>query len=85
MMRSIRLALSVLIILAAVGGYVIYQQAGPMLRRMARLRRYWDHTQAHADWAIKAGQRCGDAPFVLPTDGYVGFLWGDRFRPGRRH
>lgn len=28
---------------------------------------------------------CGDAPFIFPTDGLIGFIWGDSFRPGRHH
>ncbi len=40
---------------------------------------------AHADWSITAGQRCGDAPMLLPTNGYIGFGWDDSFRPGHRH
>lgn len=34
---------------------------------------------------IRAGTRCGEAPFIFPTDGIVGFLWDDSFRPGHRH
>jgi hypothetical protein len=34
---------------------------------------------------LRAGTRCGEAPFIFPTDGLVGFLWDDSFRPGRRH
>ena len=34
---------------------------------------------------IYAGQTCGDAPFQMPTDGYIGFLWGDSFRVGHHH
>jgi hypothetical protein len=41
--------------------------------------------QAHADWAISAGEQCGDAPFEMPTDGLVGFIWGDSFRLGHSH
>jgi murein DD-endopeptidase MepM/ murein hydrolase activator NlpD len=39
----------------------------------------------HPEWAVHAGERCGEAPFILPTDGLIGFLWGDSFRPGHRH
>jgi hypothetical protein len=39
----------------------------------------------HADWVITAGERCGEAPFILPTNGFIGYLWGDSFRPGHRH
>lgn len=34
---------------------------------------------------VTAGTRCGDAPFIFPTDGLVGFIWDDSFRPGHRH
>lgn len=34
---------------------------------------------------MSAGSRCGSAPFLFPTDGFVGFLWGDSFRPGHIH
>lgn len=37
------------------------------------------------DWAVTARQRCGSAPFLMPTDGYIGYLWDDSFRPGHRH
>ena len=37
------------------------------------------------DWKVLAGTRCGQAPFVLPTSGYIGFIWGDSFRLGHRH
>ncbi len=77
------LVISVAIILAAL--YFIY----PWLRtRGARLviwRDWFANTQAHPEWNIQAGTRCGDAPFVMPTDGFVGFLWGDSFRVGHTH
>lgn len=34
---------------------------------------------------MKASTRCGTAPFIFPTDGLVGFIWDDSFRPGHRH
>lgn len=39
----------------------------------------------HQDWVIEAGTRCGDAPFIFPTTGMSGFLWGDTFEPGHPH
>jgi murein DD-endopeptidase MepM/ murein hydrolase activator NlpD len=42
-------------------------------------------SRAHPEWAVHNGQRCGNAPFFLPTDGFIGFLWGDSFRPGHHH
>jgi len=37
------------------------------------------------DLMMKTGTRCGDAPFIFPTDGLIGFIWDDSFRPGHRH
>jgi peptidoglycan LD-endopeptidase LytH len=34
---------------------------------------------------MKAGTKCGSAPFTFPTDGLIGYLWDDSFRPGHRH
>jgi peptidoglycan LD-endopeptidase LytH len=55
--------------------------AGRNRRVLAWLRAATDHP----DWAVRAGQRCGQAPFVLPTDGFIGYLWDDSFRIGHRH
>lgn len=41
--------------------------------------------EAHPDWAITAGDTCEDAPFAMPTDGLVGFIWGDSFKIGHSH
>jgi peptidoglycan LD-endopeptidase LytH len=40
---------------------------------------------SHPEWRMTAGQRCGDAPFSFPTNGFTGYLWDDSFRPGHRH
>lgn len=40
---------------------------------------------SHPDWAVRAGERCENAPFQMPTDGFIGYLWDDSFRPGHRH
>lgn len=55
------------------------------LTRDERVIEWIRKPENHPDWAIRAGERCGDAPFVLPTNGYVGYLWDDSFRPGHRH
>jgi len=57
-------------------------------RNSSRSRDLWSwlrNPQTHADWAVSANQRCADAPFAMPTSGYIGFLWDDSFRPGHRH
>ncbi|NIS78750.1 MAG: hypothetical protein GTO14_00635 [Anaerolineales bacterium] len=85
MKRPIGLGLSVAIVLAIVGLFWILRGFRPAAGRMVRLRQYWADPEGHADWTVKSGERCGDAPFILPTDGYIGFFWGDSFRPGHQH
>jgi len=68
-----------------VAGYLLLRRSGTTARRGIRLRTYWQDPESHEDWIIRAGERCGDAPFLMPTDGLIGFLWGDSFRPGHTH
>jgi murein DD-endopeptidase MepM/ murein hydrolase activator NlpD len=75
---------------AACAGAVIlaalaYLAARSDPQRRLRLRQYLSDPAAHPDWQVRAGDRCGEAPFLLPTAGYIGFVWGDSFRPGHAH
>lgn len=83
--RILKVLIAGVLILVVVAFYFGY----PWLRtRSGRTWRLWEwfrSSQEHADWAIRAGERCGEAPFLMPTNGYIGFLWGDSFRPGHRH
>lgn len=79
----------ILLILAAAAvltsaylGYRWFNQHGG---RTVRVLEWLRNPSAHADWAIKAGERCGEAPFRMPTDGFIGYLWGDSFRAGQAH
>ncbi len=82
---SRRFFLSILFIGTLVGGYFIYRYLRPTAMRLATLRAWLDDPQKHPEWVMHARTRCGDAPFIFPTDGLIGFLWGDSFRPGHRH
>lgn len=74
------------VVLLAVGiGALIYLRGRPASQRLSRVRQYRQDPTAHAGWALSAGQRCGQAPFLMPTTGFVGFVWGDSFRPGHHH
>jgi len=66
-------------------GYSFLSPRLETLPRLTRLRAYRADPAAHADWQITAGNRCGDAPFLLPTTGYLGFGYGDSWGPGHRH
>jgi murein DD-endopeptidase MepM/ murein hydrolase activator NlpD len=80
-----RLILSAFIIAALVGGYYLLPRLWRPVDRLGYLRAWRANPDAHPEWQWHAGQRCEDAPFVLPTDGYAGFLWGDSFRLGHTH
>jgi hypothetical protein len=54
-------------------------------RRNALVWEYLRDPGAHPDWITRANSRCEGAPFVFPTDGYIGYLWGDATRPLQRH
>jgi murein DD-endopeptidase MepM/ murein hydrolase activator NlpD len=71
-------------VVAAVGGYYLYRRLY-VSPSMSTFREWINHPDAHADWAMHPGDRCGDAPFAFPTTGYIGFVWEDSFRPGHRH
>jgi hypothetical protein len=66
-------------------GFYLYQNLRPGIAQGVRVREWFQDPQAHPEWSMRAGTRCGNAPFVFPTDGYIGFLWGDSFRIGHRH
>ncbi|MCJ7626568.1 MAG: M23 family metallopeptidase [Anaerolineaceae bacterium] len=53
--------------------------------RSLKLIEYMRNPETNRDWEIKAGESCQDAPFLFPTNGYIGFLWDDSFRPGHPH
>jgi murein DD-endopeptidase MepM/ murein hydrolase activator NlpD len=80
-----RLWLSLVVVFALVSGYLVLRDLRPSAERMARLRQFWSDPEAHTEWMIRAGNQCGEAPFLMPTDGFVGFLWGSSFRPGHQH
>lgn len=50
--------------------------------------RWLTDSSVHEAWGIMGGVRCGDAPFILPSSGFIGLLWRDPARPysnGNRH
>jgi murein DD-endopeptidase MepM/ murein hydrolase activator NlpD len=72
-------------ILAGVGIY-FYLSMERTFGRTSRMLEWMRNPSAHPDWAIQAGIRCAsDAPFLMPTNGLVGYLWDDSFKAGKRH
>jgi hypothetical protein len=77
--------ISILLVMALVVGYLLYRGHGDGAARSARVLAWLRDPDSHTEWMVKASERCGEAPFLMPTDGFIGYLWGDSFRPGHRH
>lgn len=69
-----------LIIGAAV--YLLFIRKPLNMKRTLYVTQWLANPEAHSDWTIQAKSRCGDAPFIFPTTGLVGYLWGDSFHVG---
>ena len=75
------------IALGILAGLAFYLYAPLLATRPHSLRveTYLQAPAAHADWQLQAGTRCGQAPFLMPTDGYLGYGYGDAWKLGQRH
>lgn len=80
-----RYLLFIVLIMVIVASYQAFRWYTNQGRRVPLVRAWLQNPGANPDWAITAGERCNEAPFLLPTDGFIGFLWGDSFRPGHSH
>lgn len=83
MSKRILLVIMVAGVLIGFGYYLIRMR--PSTARSLNVWEWMRHPKDHPDWAIQAGTRCGQAPFLLPTDGFIGYLWNDSFKLGHRH
>ena len=77
------LVLSIASVSLVVAGVTAYYTYRPNAVRLDKFRQWRLSPAAHLDWKLLAGTQCGSAPFLFPTDGFAGFLWGDSF--GLRH
>ena len=77
--------LSIVLVAGLVGGYYLYRLYRPTSERMFLFRAWRNDPAAHPEWRLTAGARCGEAPFIFPTNGMIGFLWDDSYNPGHRH
>ena len=79
-----RILLIVLLVFLGLLAYYLFRHWGNAGRSL-RLSEWMSNPQSHSEWTIQAGEKCADAPFIFPTTGMVGYLWGDSFRPGNQH
>jgi murein DD-endopeptidase MepM/ murein hydrolase activator NlpD len=76
--------LAILVAIAAAGIY-LYFNFRRSSARTAQVFDWFRDPSSRPELMMTAGTRCGDAPFIFPTDGLIGFIWDDSFRPGHRH
>ena len=84
-MRTIpKILISAIIIIIIVVSYYLIKQ--PHLAGRSYQLVKWLKNQENTNLpTVQAGSQCGDAPFQQPTDGLIGYIWGDSFRPGHHH
>lgn len=70
----------VALVTAIATAYYMYR---PNAERVIKFRAWMNDPASHPTWKLDAASQCGSAPFLFPTDGFAGFLWGDSF--GIRH
>jgi murein DD-endopeptidase MepM/ murein hydrolase activator NlpD len=84
--RTPWLVLAAFLLVIILGGIYFFSQGYSInLARTRNVLAWLRNPGAHSAWQVEAGQRCSTAPFLVPTSGFVGFLWDDSFRIGHRH
>ena len=80
------LVIPLVIILLTGGVFLIFQRFQSSSYRTRRVMTWIRNPFSNPAWSMKSLTRCyPTTPFQFPTDGYVGFLWDDSFRPGHHH
>ena len=74
-----------LVIVLSVGLYLVYQNYLSSDGRTRQVIEYLQNPDMHQDLVILALSRCGDAPFITPSTGMIGYIWDDSFRLGHHH
>jgi hypothetical protein len=81
----ILLALGGLVLVAVVVGYLIFRFVYSPSNRWGKYLFYVRGTDGINEFTLLPGERCEDAPFAWPTRGVAFGLWGESYRPWRRH
>ncbi|RPI94162.1 MAG: hypothetical protein EHM40_00265 [Chloroflexi bacterium] len=79
------LILSILFVAAIAAVATAYYTYRPNAVRVNKFYQWIRNPASHPDWKLAAGSQCGPAPFLFPTDGFAGFLWGDPFGFRKTH
>lgn len=74
-----------LIILAGASFFLLYHYYLSPESRTPKVVEFILNPSASAEPQVEALSQCGDAPFLMPTSGMIGYIWGDSFRIGHHH
>lgn len=80
-----KLLILVIPVAIAAAGIYLYFAFGKSAARTAQVIEYIRDPSTRPDLVMASGVVCSEAPFRFPTDGLIGFIWDDSFRPGHRH
>jgi hypothetical protein len=82
---SKKLFLPAIPVTIAAAGIYLYFVFGRIPARTAQVFDWFRDPSSRPELMMTAGMRCNGAPFMFPTNGLIGFIWDDSFRPGHRH
>ncbi len=73
------LVISIIFVILLTSGVYFFVNYRPSSFRAAQVFAWIKAPGSRTDIVIAAGSRCGNAPFIFPTTGVVGYLWDDFF------
>lgn len=85
MSKKIVAFLIVFVAVLIIGAYTLFRGPLSNIHRTRKVLAFIRNPQAYQDAVMPALKRCNNAPFIMPSTGLIGFLWGDSFRPGHQH
>lgn len=74
-----------LVILAIGSFFLLYRHYLSPNTRSRKVMAFILNPESSKEPQVEAHSLCGDAPFLMPTSGLIGFIWGDSFRIGHHH
>jgi len=78
--KFVLIAVSVAVVTA---GVYLYFALRPTSKRTAQVFAWFQDPTSRPELMIEPGTRCGEAPFIFPTHGLIGFIWDDYFNRHR--
>jgi hypothetical protein len=86
MSKKIFPILAVAVAIAVAGAYLyVTVVRGKDAARTSQVFDWFKDPASRPELMFTSGMKCGDAPFIFPANGLIGFIWDDSFRPGHRH